>query len=78
MHALTTTPDAGIFPSVLDLRERQVIQFPRDGRFTVTSGDPAHPAVLRVTVTGSCGLFGGFECSGTLSVRGTHDIGSKR
>lgn len=33
---------------------------------------------LRVTVTGSCGLFGGFECSGTLSVSGTHDLlGSK-
>jgi hypothetical protein len=33
---------------------------------------------LRVTVTGSCGIFGGFECSGTLSVSGTHDIaGSK-
>ena len=33
---------------------------------------------LRVTVTGSCGFFGGFECSSTLSVSGTHDIwGSK-
>jgi hypothetical protein len=33
---------------------------------------------LRVTVTGSCGIFGGFECSGTLSVSGTHDLlGSK-
>jgi hypothetical protein len=33
---------------------------------------------FRVTVTGSCGIFGGFECSGTLSVSGTHDLlGSK-
>ncbi|MVT68785.1 hypothetical protein GPL21_27225 [Bradyrhizobium pachyrhizi] len=33
---------------------------------------------LRVTVTGSCGIFGGFECSGTLSVSGTHNLlGSK-
>jgi hypothetical protein len=33
---------------------------------------------LRVTVTGSCGFFGGFECSGTVSISGTHNIwGSK-
>ncbi len=33
---------------------------------------------LRVTVTGSCGFFGGFECSGTMGVSGTHDLlGSK-
>jgi len=33
---------------------------------------------LRVTVTGSCGIFGGFECSGTVSISGTHDLlGSK-
>ncbi|WP_246667174.1 hypothetical protein [Bradyrhizobium sp. UNPA324] len=34
---------------------------------------------LRVRVTGSCGIFGGFECSGTVSISGTHDLlGSKR
>jgi len=33
---------------------------------------------LRVTVTGSCGIFGGFECSSTVSISGTHDLlGSK-
>lgn len=33
---------------------------------------------LRVTVTGSCGFFGGFECSGTLGISGTHNLfGSK-
>jgi len=33
---------------------------------------------LRVTVTGSCGLFGGFEGSATMSISGTHDLlGSK-
>jgi hypothetical protein len=33
---------------------------------------------LRVTATGTCGIFGTFECSATLSVRGTHNIwGSK-
>lgn len=33
---------------------------------------------LRVTITGSCGIFGGFECSGTVSISGTHDLlGSK-
>lgn len=30
---------------------------------------------LRVTVTGSCGFFGGFECSGTASISGL--LGSK-
>ena len=29
---------------------------------------------LRVTVTGSCGSSAGFECSGTLSISGTHDL----
>ncbi|WGR92620.1 hypothetical protein MTX20_32440 [Bradyrhizobium sp. ISRA435] len=33
---------------------------------------------LHVTVTASCGIFGGFECSGTVSISGTHDLfGSK-
>jgi hypothetical protein len=33
---------------------------------------------LRVTLTGSCGFFGGFECSATLGVSGTHNLlGSK-
>jgi len=33
---------------------------------------------LRVTATGSCGIFGGFECSGTVSISGRHDLlGSK-
>ncbi len=31
---------------------------------------------LRVTATATCGIFGGFECSATLSVSGTHDLGS--
>jgi hypothetical protein len=29
---------------------------------------------LRVTVTASCGIFGGFECSGTMSISGAHDL----
>jgi hypothetical protein len=29
---------------------------------------------LRVTATATCGVFGGFECSATLSVSGTHDL----
>ncbi|CAN5126623.1 hypothetical protein BH11PSE4_BH11PSE4_23880 [soil metagenome] len=33
---------------------------------------------LRVTATGSCGIFGGFECSGTVSISGTHDLGGGR
>ena len=55
VHALVSTPDAGIVSSVLDEKERQVIQFPRVGRFTVESADAAHRAVLRVTVSGESG-----------------------
>jgi len=33
---------------------------------------------LRVTVTGSCGFFGGFECSGTVGISGTHNIGGSK
>jgi hypothetical protein len=54
-HALVSTPDAGIVTSVLDLQERQVIQFPKEGRFTVRSASAAHRAVLRVIVTGESG-----------------------
>jgi hypothetical protein len=31
---------------------------------------------LRVTATGTCGFHGGFDCSATLSISGTHGIGS--
>ncbi|WP_157437633.1 hypothetical protein [Actinoplanes subtropicus] len=48
VHALATTPDAGIVTSVLDVKERQVIQFPKAGTFTVNGA-------LRVTVTGESG-----------------------
>ncbi|HST86615.1 MAG TPA: hypothetical protein VLL08_33060 [Kineosporiaceae bacterium] len=50
-----STPDAGIVTSVLDLQERQVIQFPKKGRFTVRSASAAHRAVLRVIVSGESG-----------------------
>ncbi|GAB1640054.1 hypothetical protein [Krasilnikovia sp. MM14-A1259] len=52
VHALATTPDAGIVTSVLDVKERQVIQFPKTGTFTVQSADGA---ALRVTVAGESG-----------------------
>ncbi|MFB9235551.1 hypothetical protein ACFFWC_08370 [Plantactinospora siamensis] len=55
VHALTTTPDAGIVSSVLDRKERQVIQFPRSGTFTVRSADATHRATLRVAVAGESG-----------------------
>lgn len=48
VHALDATPDAGIVTSVLDVKERQVIQFPKTGTFTVNGA-------LRVTVTGESG-----------------------
>jgi hypothetical protein len=42
------------------------------------SADLYQSKALRVTITGSCGFFGGFECSSTLGVSGTHDLlGSK-
>ena len=55
VHALISAPDAGIVSSVLDKQERQVVQFPRNGRFTVQSADATHRAVLRVTVSGESG-----------------------
>lgn len=55
VHTLTTSPDAGIVTSVLDKKERQVIQFPDAGRFTVESADAARRAVLRLTVSGDSG-----------------------
>lgn len=48
VHALTTTPDAGIVTSVLDRKEHQFIQFPKTGTFTVNGA-------LRVTVSGESG-----------------------
>jgi plastocyanin len=54
-HALVSKPDAGIVTSVLDLDERQVIQFPVAGTFTVQSAAAAHRAVLHVTVSGESG-----------------------
>lgn len=50
-HPLRSTPDAGIVTSVIDLKERQVIQFPEAGTFTVRTGD----AELHLTVAGDSG-----------------------
>ena len=55
IHALVTKPDAGIVTSILDLDERQVVQFPVAGTFTVESAAAAHRAVLHVTVSGESG-----------------------
>ena len=55
VHALVSTPDAGIVTSVIDIKERQVIQFPQTGTFTVRSAATEHRAVLRVTVSGESG-----------------------
>jgi plastocyanin len=54
VHGLVSTPNAGIVKSVLARNERQVIQFPRAGTFTVASA-LASRAVLRVTVSGESG-----------------------
>jgi plastocyanin len=55
VHALVSKPDAGIVTSVLDLKERQVIQFPEAGTFQVESASATHRAVLEVTVSGESG-----------------------
>jgi plastocyanin len=55
VHALGSVPDAGIVSSVIDKKERQVIQFPRAGTFTLQSTDARHRAVLRLTVSGESG-----------------------
>jgi plastocyanin len=70
VHALVTSPDAGIVSSVLDKNERQVIQFPRTGHFTVQSADPTRRAVLRVTVSGDSGCG---TPKPTLAITGTAD-----
>jgi plastocyanin len=46
VHPLRSDPDAAIVTSVIDGKERQVIQFPEAGTFTVRTGD----AALRLTV----------------------------
>ncbi|KUL25699.1 cupredoxin domain-containing protein [Actinoplanes awajinensis] len=48
---LRTAPDAGMVTSVIGLEERQVIQFPEAGTFTVRTGG----ARLRLTVAGESG-----------------------
>jgi plastocyanin len=50
-HKLVAEPDAGLVTSVLGKRERQVVQFPEKGRFTVSAGD----AEMHVTVSGDSG-----------------------
>jgi plastocyanin len=55
VHTLVSRPDAGIVTSVLGRKERQIIQFPQEGTFTVESASAAHRAVLQVTVTGESG-----------------------
>ncbi|HEY0534501.1 MAG TPA: hypothetical protein VGD29_23185 [Actinoplanes sp.] len=51
VHKLTAEPDAGLVTSVLGKKERQVVQFPEKGRFTVSAGD----AEMHVTVSGDSG-----------------------
>jgi hypothetical protein len=50
-YPLSAPADAGIVKSVLDANERQIIQVPQAGTFTVTSGD----AALKLTVAGESG-----------------------
>ena len=51
VRTLRSAPDAGMVSSVIDLKERQVIQFPEAGTFTVKTGN----AALLLTVTGESG-----------------------
>ncbi|AEV85549.1 hypothetical protein ACWT_4527 [Actinoplanes sp. SE50] len=50
-HPLRSAPDAGMVTSVVDADERQVVQFPKAGTFTVHGGG----AALRLTVAGESG-----------------------
>lgn len=65
-HPLRSAPDAGIVTSVIDLKERQVIQFPKAGTFTVKTGG----ATLRLTVAGDSGC-GAPEPTLTITDAGT-------
>ena len=51
VRTLRSAPGAGMVSSVIDLKERQVIQFPEAGTFTVKTGN----AALLLTVTGESG-----------------------
>jgi len=51
VRELTASPDAGLVPSVLGKKEKQVVQFPSEGRFTVSLGG----ARMHVTVSGDSG-----------------------
>jgi plastocyanin len=50
-HRLTAEPDAGLVTSVLGKKEKQVVQFPETGKFTVSAGGTG----MHVTVTGESG-----------------------
>lgn len=51
VRELVAKPDAGLVTSVLGKKERQVVQFPQKGRFTVSAGG----AEMHVTVSGESG-----------------------
>jgi plastocyanin len=48
---LIDSPDADLVTSILGPKEKQVVQFPKKGRFTVAAGD----AEMHVTVSGDSG-----------------------
>ena len=54
-HALVFTPTAGIVTSVLGRQERQVIQFPKRGTFTLRSTTAPRRGLFQVTVAGESG-----------------------
>lgn len=66
-RTLKTSPDAGIVTSVVDAGERQIVQFPQEGTFTVKTGK----AELQVTVSGESGCK---EPSTTLTLTQTGTI----
>lgn len=42
------------------------------------SFDAIQNKTYKLTLMASCTIIGGYECSGTVTFRGTHDIGSGR
>jgi plastocyanin len=54
VRKLVAEPDAGLVTSVLGEKEKQVVQFPEKGTFTVSTG-AGNSAALHVTVKGDSG-----------------------
>jgi hypothetical protein len=64
--------------SALDRFQFIIPSSPNDFSRLGLSFDALQTKTYKLTVMGSCTIIGGWECSGTMTFRGTHDIGSGR